>query len=273
MNSITSGQNPVVKEIRALKNRKDREERGLFFIEGIRIVEEALSARVPIKYAVLSETFAAGSGRNTDARLEAAGAKTYTVPDGLFEALGETKTPQGLLAVLESREQRLGDAQLSGGLFVLLENIRDPGNMGTIIRTADAAGFSGVVVTGGCVDVYNPKVLRSTMGSVFHIPVFHHDDVADAISLFKLNGVRVAASHISGDRTIYETDLTLPTVLIIGSEAEGISREAEEASDLLVRIPMPGRAESLNASVAAGVMMYEALRQRLARSSRAVPFA
>lgn len=263
MDRITSGQNPVVKEVRALKNRKEREEKGLFFIEGLRIVDEALSAGAPIKYAVLSGSFAAGAGLETAARLEAADVKTYVLPDSLFEALSETKTPQGLLAVLELRRRRFDGAGFSGSLFVLLENIRDPGNMGTIIRTADAAGFSGVVAAGGCVDVYNPKVLRSTMGSVFHIPVFCHGDVADALSVFKAGGFKTAASHISGSHTIYEADLTLPTVLVIGSEAEGISREVEEASDMLVRIPMPGRAESLNASVAAGVMMYEALRQRL----------
>lgn len=265
MIEITSTQNTIIKEVRSLKNRKDREEKGFFFIEGARIVEEALAAEAPISYAILAESYdKTDGGHDAGAGLESAGVKCYVVPDGLFESLCDTRSPQGILAVLKIEPPELHEARFSNGIFILLENVRDPGNMGTIIRTADAAGFTGVIATGGCVDVYNPKVLRSTMGSVFHLPVYFYEDTIDAIKLLKANGIRIVASHLSCESTIYQTDLKIPTAFVIGSEAEGISRKVEAEADLLVKIPMPGRAESLNASIAAGVIMFEAVRQRLA---------
>ena len=264
MIDITSSQNPVIKEVRSLKNRKDREDKGLFFIEGAKIVEEALASGAALTYAVMAESFEQGScGHDTFRKIDAAGVRCYIVPDSLFDALGDTRTPQGILAVAEIKSPELRDASFAEGLFVILDSIRDPGNMGTIIRTADAAGFTGVIATAGCVDVYNPKVLRSTMGSVFHIPVYFQNDIIEIIMLLKSKGVRIVASHLSGGCSIYQTDMTVSTALIIGSEAEGISKEAAAAADQLVKIPMPGRAESLNASIAAGIMMYEAVRQRI----------
>lgn len=264
MLEITSSRNPIIKEVRSLKNRKDREEKGLFFVEGVRIVEEALTAGAAITYAVLAESFAQGSGSyDIRARFESAGVKCYSVPDSLFDTLGDTRTPQGMLAVAEIRPYELDGACFADGLFVILDGVRDPGNMGTIIRTADAAGFTGVIAAGDCVDIYNPKVLRSTMGSIFHIPVYIHEDITGAIRLLKAKGISIAASQLSGGCSIYGADLTAPIALVIGSEAGGISREAAAAADLLVNIPMPGRAESLNASVAAGIMIFEAVRQRL----------
>lgn len=265
MIDITSSQNAVIKEVRSLKNRKDREEKGLFFIEGVRIVEEALAAGAAIRYTVMAESFEQGSdGHDASGKIGSAGVKSYVVPDRLFDTLGDTRTPQGVLAVAEIKPPELREACFADSLFVVLDSVRDPGNMGTIIRTADAAGFTGVIASGGCVDVYNPKVLRSTMGSVFHIPVYFYGDIVEIISLLKSKGVRVVASQLSGGYSIYQTDLTVPTALVIGSEAEGISKEAAAAADQLVKIPMPGRAESLNASIAAGVIMYEAVRQRSA---------
>lgn len=264
MIEITSSQNPLIREVRSLKNRKDREDKGLFFIEGARIVEEAVASGAILAYAVAAESFLLGeTGHSTLGKIDEAGVKCYTVPDSLFDTLGDTRTPQGILAVAGITTPELSDAGFAGGLFVILDNVRDPGNMGTIIRTADAAGFTGVIVTEGCVDVYNPKVLRSTMGSVFHIPVYFRDDIVEIIRLLQSKGVRVVASHLSGGCSIYEADMTMPTALVIGSEAEGISAQAAAAADQLVRIPMPGKAESLNASIAAGIMMYEAVRQRI----------
>lgn len=269
MIDITSSRNPVIREVRSLKNRKDREEKGLFFIEGARIVEEALASGAALSYVIMAESFVHGpDGLAASRKIGAAGVKCYIVPDSLFDALGDTKTPQGILAVSEIKAPGLPDAGFEKGLFVVLDGVRDPGNMGTIIRTADAAGFTGVIATAGCVDVYNPKVLRSTMGSIFHIPVFFQDDIAGTIRLLKSKGVRIVASHLSGGCSIYEADMTMPSALVIGSEAEGISRETAAAADVFVRIPMPGSAESLNASVAAGVMMYEAVRQRLAAAKK-----
>lgn len=263
MINITSGQNPLIKEARSLKNRKDREEKGLFFIEGVRIIEEALKENTDLKYIIASDGFisAGRNGRLPD-MLKNRGVNFIVVPDSLFRELSDTETPQGILAVVGIKKPVLSAAVKPDGLYAILDSIRDPGNMGTIIRTADAAGFDGIVVTKGSVDVFNPKVLRSTMGSVFHVPIYQSEDISDAISLFKSGGLKVYASHVDGTGSIYEADMTVGTVIIIGSEAEGISGEAVLQADLLVRVPMPGRAESLNASVAAGIMMFEAVRQR-----------
>lgn len=268
MTRLTSGSNTVIKEVRSLKSKSGREEKALFFIEGTRFVSEALNENASICYMVFSETFlsAAASAELID-EVKRRGITCYEVTDSLFGSISDTQTPQGVLAVLDLKKKLLGNTELRGGLLVLLDNIRDPGNMGTIIRTADAAGCAGVIVSDGCADIYNPKVLRSTMGSVFHIPVCYGGGIAEMMQSVKRKGFKLCASHLEGSVSIYEADLSGNTALIIGSEAEGISAETARSADLLVRIPMAGRAESLNASVAAGVMMFEAMRQRLSDQS------
>ena len=187
------------------------------------------------------------------------------IPDSLFDSISDTQTPQGILAVLGLERKLLEDAALTGGLLVILDTIKDPGNMGTIIRTADAAGCAGVIVPDGCVDVFNPKVLRSSMGSVFHVPIYHCSSIAEAMNTARTHGFVLYASHLEGSISVYEANLTGQVALIIGSEAEGIGADAAENADLLIRIPMEGRAESLNASVAAGVLIFEAMRQKMAQ--------
>lgn len=146
--------------------------------------------------------------------------------------------------------------------IVILDSIQDPGNMGTIIRTADAAGFRGIIISKGCVDPYNPKVLRTTMGSIFHIPLHLCDNLKKTLTEIKASNIRIYATHLKGSKNYYETDMTGNVAIIIGNEANGISNESQLMADELIRIPMPGKAESLNASVAAGLLMYESLRQR-----------
>ena len=261
---LTGSQNPLIKEVRALKNKSSREEKSLYFIEGARFVAEALKENIGIRYVVVSETFSS----DTDSeellkKLEDIALSSYMVPDSLFTSISDTKSPQGILAVINLERKQLKDAELSGSLLVILDTIKDPGNMGTIIRTADAAGCAGVIVPDGCVDVFNPKVLRSTMGSVFHVPIYHCDNVSEAMKLVRECGFILCASHLEGSVSIYEADLSGQIALIIGSEANGIGAETAENSDILLRIPMEGRAESLNASVAAGIMIFEAMRQKL----------
>jgi TrmH family RNA methyltransferase len=216
-----------------------------------------------IRYVVVSDSFAGGVGYETIIRpcLDR-GIRVYSVTDSLFGSVSDTDNPQGVLAVLELKREPLKDAALRDGIVVILDGIRDPGNMGTIIRTADAAGCAAVVVTDGCVDLFNPKVLRSTMGSVFHLPVLHCGSSLEAVDICRRKGFLVCASHIEGSVSIYDADLSGNVALVIGSEAEGVGDEVLNDSDLLIRIPMAGRAESLNAAVAAAVMIYEAVRQK-----------
>ena len=261
---ISSSQNPVVKEIKSLKSRRDREKKGLYYVEGLRIVEEALKENADIAELAVSEEFAS---YHQDAgllgKIEKLNIKTYLFTPKLFKEITDTETPQGILAIMRIRKHELKHELDKNGLYVILDSIRDPGNMGTIIRTADAAGFSGVILSKGCVDVYNPKVLRSTMGSVFHMPVYQVGDVLETTKFLKLNGVSIYVSHLEGKVSIFEADMISGAAIVIGSEAEGVCEELKAMADLLVRIPMPGKAESLNASIAAGIMIYEAVRQRL----------
>lgn len=260
---LTGRTNPILKEVRSLKNKNSRAEKNLYFIEGARFTAEALKENTDICYFVLSETFASDDGSaDLIERISRGGFDCYLLPDSLFESISDTQNPQGVLAVLRQNKKQLKDNSITEGLLVVLDSVRDPGNMGTIIRTADAAGCSGVIIPDGCVDIYNPKVLRATMGSVFHVPIYHCDCTAEAIGLLKDMGFLICASHLEGAVSIYQADLSGNIALIIGSEAEGISDETIWNADLLIKIPMAGRAESLNASVAAAVMMFEAIRQR-----------
>lgn len=137
--------------------------------------------------------------------------------------------------------------------------------MGTIIRTADAAGMTGVIVSKGCVDVYNPKVLRSTMGSIFHIPICQSQDIFETMDRMKKRGIKICAAHLEGSCDYFDLEYKNNIAIVIGNEANGISEEVKNFADILVRIPMPGRAESLNASVAAGILMYEILRKNIGK--------
>jgi len=269
MTEITSPHNHIVKEVRSLKTSKGRQEKGLFFIEGTRIFEEALKSEEKIKYAVVSDSFVKSPSFDKTIGDYVKTLKIYVVPDRLFRDMADTDTPQGIMAVLPVKKRGINEITDKTGLYVFLDEIRDPGNMGTIIRTADAAGFSGVIVTKGCADVYNPKVIRSTMGSVFHLPVyFCTGEPSEAFSHLKNLGIRILASSLEGGASIFETDMTGGTAIVIGNEAFGISLSSRAAADGLVFIPMEGNAESLNASVAAGIMMFEAVRQRKAQKIR-----
>ena len=198
------------------------------------------------------------------------GCDIYTVSETVFKSISETTNPQGILATIKMADYDLEEMIIAKSIdvrkcdkyFVILDEIKDPGNMGTIIRTADAAGFNGVIVSKGCVDVYNPKVLRSTMGSIFHIPINLSQDLSYALKEIKMQNIRVYAAHTKGNLYYYEADMTQSTAIVIGNEAFGISDKTMESADELISIPITGRAESLNASVAAGILMYEPLRQK-----------
>lgn len=264
MNFIASAQNPVIKEIKSLKKKKDREEKGLFFIEGLRFVNEAFDENIEVISVLMSEQFTSGDdGRKLLSAGTAGKYKCYILPDNLFKEISDTENPQGIMAVVKARRYKLEELVNGCRLLVVLDSIQDPGNMGTIIRTADAAGADGVILSKGCVDLYNPKVLRSTMGSIFHLPVYISDNLVETVSLLKSKGIFTIAAHLKGGKNFYDLDMKDATAIIIGNEANGISDEVAGCADELVRIPMPGRAESLNASVAAGLMIYEAVRQRL----------
>ena len=262
MQSITSAANALYKEVKNLKQKKFRDERGEYLIEGIRFVDEAIKANAEIKSFFFSERLEnANGGAELLERITASNCAIYELSDHLMDGICDTENSQGVVAILSIKKCRPEDFIPLSKKLLILESIQDPGNLGTIIRTADAAGFDGVIALSGCVDIYNPKVLRATMGSVFHIQIADHADMAETISLIKSSGLKTFAAHLKGEKSIYEADMSAGGVILIGNEANGLSEELASQADELVKIPMPGKAESLNASIASALFMYEMVRQ------------
>ena len=251
---ITSVQNPQIKALRALKDKKAREEAGCFIAEGYKMTcEAAENARVR---SVLFESTALEKWPQLLETLAAQGAQLFCVSDAVLKAVCEAKTPQGLAACVDFPKKRA----LGGKLIVALDGVQDPGNVGTIIRTADAAGFEGVLLAPGCADVYSAKVLRATMGSVFRMAIEYTSDFPAALAQLREQGYDVLSSELSGS-PFYGRKKSEKAVLIIGNESVGVSDAASAQATQRLRLPMRGGAESLNAAVAAGIMIYEMARE------------
>lgn len=184
--------------------------------------------------------------------------KIFQVPRELMEHMSDTKNSQGILAVVRQKKY----TELPGDFFLILDTLQDPGNMGTIFRTAEAAGVDGILMNRDCVDVYSPKVVRATMGAMFRMPFMVSDDLPAEIQRMKSEGVQVYAAHLRGTKNHWDFDYRQPTAFMIGNEGNGLQDAIADLADTYLRIPMMGHTESLNAGVAASVLMYEVLRQR-----------
>lgn len=186
-----------------------------------------------------------------------------TVSDTVFRQMCDTQTPQGILTVLRSPSYDMEDLlRKKNPLLIVLEDLQDPGNAGTILRTGEGAGVSGIFLTRTCVDITNPKVIRGTMGSIYRVPFFYVEDVPSLKEMLKGREIRFFAAHLQGRNQYYEESYQGGSAFLIGNEGKGLTEEAAEAADCLIRIPMEGQVESLNAAMAAGILMYEAARQR-----------
>lgn len=251
---LESLQNPRLKALRSLHARKGRMAAGSFLLETTRLVLEAMACGWE-----LSEIFATSEWLAQHGPLP--GHEVTEVASGIFGPLVTTESPEGIVAVARLPVERpIPFAPRSW--YVLVEALQDPGNLGTIIRTADAVGLDAVLTGPGTVDPFSPKVVRGSMGAIFHLPVLVRRDLGEDLELLKQQGVRVlAAAH--GGRSLYDLELTGSLAWVIGNEGTGLSPEMKAAADEVVSIPMPGRAESLNAAMAAAVCLYETLRQRL----------
>ncbi|QXM06352.1 23S rRNA (guanosine(2251)-2'-O)-methyltransferase RlmB [Crassaminicella indica] len=261
---IYSSDNGAIKHVKELKKRKYRQKYSEYIVEGIRIIKDALENNQEIKYILFSESlYNVSGGQELFNILIKRNIKIYEIPKKIYTELSDTKSPQGIMAILSIKQYDLDEVLCaSNNLFVVLDRIQDPGNLGTIIRTADAAGFAGVILTKGCVDLYNLKTIRATMGSIFHFPIIHGEETIKVIKHLKLKNIKIVSTSLKTDKYYDEVDYNERTALIIGNEANGVLEEVLENSDELVKIPMLGKAESLNASIAASIIMYEAVRQK-----------
>lgn len=256
---ISSTANARIKNIINLKkSAKARREGNCFIVEGPRMFFEIPAERIVECY--LTEAFAEKYAE----QLRKSGLANYEIiSDAVCRHLSDTKTPQGVVALVRRDECSLAALlkKEENPCLVLLENLQDPGNLGTILRTAEAAGITGIILNKGTVDPYSPKVIRATMGAVFRVPFVITDDLPSVVTLLKAQGISVCASHLGGD-VFYARDYCGPTAFLIGNEGNGLSDEITALADHKIKIPMCGEVESLNAAAAATVLCYEALRQR-----------
>lgn len=260
--------NPRIKYVRRLANHRFREKEKKFLVEGIRFVEEILDSAWPVEMLVCSRKFMENSrAKKLITTAAARNAGLIEVADDLFAELADTTTPQGIIAVAPQRGNSLENLEIinESALLVLVDGVQDPGNLGAIVRSADAAGAGGVVLLKGTADVYNPKALRATMGSIFHLPVIQGVAADEVMSYLTRRGIKIVAGDPRAGRVLFEVDLKVPCALAVGGEAAGVGAVIKESVDELARIPMPGRAESLNVAISVSIMLYEALRQRCAR--------
>lgn len=261
MQEITSKENNFIKHVKKLKDKKYRDISSEYIIEGIKQVAEAIQEKVKIKQIVLCDDCEKNSNIPKDLMYEIAKCECVYVTEELFKYLSEVQTPQGILAIIEKNNQDK-EIDYSQDIIVALDDIQNPGNLGTIIRTVDSIGSTQILVSKGTVDVYNPKVIRSTMGAIFRVKIIECEDLKETLDEIKKHKFKVIVSSLQTKKTIYDIDY-YKKVIVIGNEANGVKKEIQKVADEKVKIPMIGKTESLNASVATGIILYEYVRQNM----------
>lgn len=259
---VTSLANPLVKDIRALALKKHRDESGLFVAEGQKLVRDALDGGWPIH--VLAYAAASAGDREIGALAAATKAAGGTVLEASASVMEKITRRENFQNVVGVFRQRFAPERLVGrdGIWVALDRVRDPGNLGTIVRTADAAGIHGVALVGASADPFSLEAVRATMGSIFHVPLARTSEDG-LIQAAKRHGARLVGTHLSGAIDYREADYRPPLILLMGNEQQGLTETLAAACDELVRIPMRGKADSLNLAVSTGLVVYEALRKEL----------
>lgn len=260
---ITSTSNPRVRQLVLWQEKaKKRREDNVFLAEGIKMLREA--PKDWIKEVYLTEEVLQRLRKEDGevlTKIENIGYELLS--DEVMKKVSDTQTPQGALVVLNRPSYTLEDIVGNGeGTFVVLENLQDPGNLGTIIRTGEGAGIRGVIMSQDTVDIYNPKTIRATMGSVYRVPFIYVETLSNSICYLKEKGVQTYAAHLKGKKQYYEFSYAGGTAFLIGNEGNGLKKETADLADEYLRIPMEGQVESLNAAIAATILMYEAYRQR-----------
>lgn len=269
MEKITSVNNDRVKKVvKIMSSPKERKYSGKYMVEGLRMVREVKPDRLDTlfmtqqffdKHVVKDAALLKLVNKAVDNK------KSFIVSELVLRKLANTDNPQGIVALVNMKEYTLEDimtAKEGKPLILIVERLQDPGNMGTIIRTAEGAGVTGILVSYDSVDIYSPKVVRSTMGSIFRSKIVITYDLKGDIEKLKKAGITIFGMHLDG-RSIYDEDLTVPAAFLIGNEGAGLTEETSAQTDKLLRIPMLGKVESLNAAASATIVSYEALRQRI----------
>lgn len=258
---ITSSSNQQMKNITALmKKAKIRKEQGLFVVEGKKMYEE-----VPVEW--LENVYVSESFLQEEGAISLLNGREYeVVSDSVFKSISDTQTPQGILCLVRMPHYELSELLRGENTHLLiLESIQDPGNLGTMLRTGEGAGITGVIMNRTTVDLFNPKTIRATMGSIYRVPFFIADDLGATIEALKAEQIQVYAAHLKGKKQYDEPCYCSGTAFLIGNEGNGLSDEIAAKADIYIRIPMEGQVESLNAAISASLLMYETNRQRRAK--------
>lgn len=246
---IISKDNSQIKHIKQLKQKKYRDEYKEYVVEGIKIVEEAIEEKEDIVLIVICEEI-------LKKQIDIVGLKVEYVSKNIFEMISDTVTPQGILAVIKERKSSV----VSSKVLFALDDIQDPGNMGTIIRTLDAAGIKDLILSNESADIYNPKVTRSTMGAIYRLNVIR-TDLLSKLKEMQKDGYKIVVTSLATNKNHYDINFDEKTIIVIGNEAKGVSQEIMEIADVKVKIPMLGKSESLNAAMATGILAYEYVRK------------
>ncbi|MGP1569552.1 MAG: TrmH family RNA methyltransferase [Eubacteriales bacterium] len=264
MEIIKSKENKIFKELVKLQAKKYRDKTGLFIIEGVNLVREAVVFGVDLKFVVInSEKIDEEIKNNLDMIISKLGdLKIYYFSNQLFKRFSDTVNPQGICAVAGQNKISNDDffAKQLKGNFVVLDSVQNPGNVGTIMRTAEASGYAGIISVAASADMYSPKVVRACAGTLFRLPILYIEKMKDAIELLKKQDKKIVCLDMEAEKAYFETDLKENIALVLGNEGNGISEEAFKAADLVINIPMMGKIESLNVAIAAGIVMYENMR-------------
>lgn len=270
MQIISSKDNEQIKAIKKLKEKKYRDETNSYIIEGIKLVKEAISENANIKTIVVcedceetgeKESSYAENKIDQSLLYEIAKYDCIYVTQKIFHLLSEVQTPQGILAVVE-KENNSEKINYEEELILVLDGIQDPGNLGTILRTADSANLKQIIISEETADPYNPKVVRSTMGAIFRMNIIRSKNLVETLKMLKKHKYEVIATSLDTNQSIYDINYTRKAI-VIGNEANGVSKKVQEISSQKVKIPMLGKTESLNASVAAGIIIYEYVREKV----------
>ena len=261
MKVISSKDNEIIKKIKSLKEKKYRDIENCYIIEGIKLVKEAIAENAKIKQIVVCEDCINDGEIDTDTLYEIAKFDVVYVTEKVFKTITDVKTPQGIIAVIEKNNIN-SKIDYNQDIIVALDGVQDPGNLGTILRTVDSANLKQIILSKESADSYNPKVVRSTMGAIFRVNIIEADSLKDMLQEAKKNNFKVMVTSLDTKNSIYDVDYS-KKVIVIGNEANGVSKEVQVIADEKVKIPMLGKTESLNASVATGIMIYEYVRRRI----------
>ena len=261
MQIISSKDNELIKHIKKLKDKKERDISNEYMVEGIKLVKEAIQEKANIKQIVLCDDCEKTEGIPKELMYEIAKYDCIYVTTKVFKYLSEVQEPQGILAVVEKNNIDK-EIDYTQDIIVALDDVQDPGNLGTILRTVDSIGVTQILVSKGTADSYNPKVVRSTMGAIFRIKIIECEDLAQTLKEIKKHKFKIVVSSLQTENSVYDIEYN-KKVIIIGNEANGVEAHIQEMADEKIKIPMLGKTESLNASVATGIILYEYVRQKL----------